>query len=223
MKTPKIEIIKNGPIELTGIKAYESSGGNTVDLFGDDLERVYLCRCGKSTEKPYCDGAHTKIKFTDEKSERRQPDTVDIFVGEQITIYENKGVCSHRGICYDALKAVFQMDSKAHITPDAAPIEQIIDICERCPSGALTYSLPGGSRNFMGKKSAGVVSLAPRRYRYDGAIEVTGGIPFVDREGNKPESSDHYTLCRCGASKNKPFCSGEHWRVKFIDESNDED
>ena len=30
--------------------------------------------------------------------------------------------------------------------------------------------------------------------------------------GQSPQASEHYTLCRCGGSKNKPFCDGTHWK-----------
>ncbi|TDJ66950.1 MAG: hypothetical protein E2O37_01575 [Proteobacteria bacterium] len=38
--------------------------------------------------------------------------------------------------------------------------------------------------------------------------------------GGEGASTEHYTLCRCGASKNKPFCDGSHWRIKFQDNDN---
>ena len=37
-------------------------------------------------------------------------------------------------------------------------------------------------------------------------------VPFGDGA-----SREHYTLCRCGQSKNKPFCDGAHWNAGFRD------
>jgi CDGSH-type Zn-finger protein len=56
----------------------------------------------------------------------------------------------------------------------------------------------------------------------DGPYRVTGGIKLVDEDGqiiprNTGASNEHYSLCRCGSSLNKPFCSGMHWSVEFHD------
>ena len=58
----------------------------------------------------------------------------------------------------------------------------------------------------------------------DGPYRVTGAIALHDRDG-QPEpradgaSREHYSLCRCGQSQNKPFCSGMHWYADFHDPS----
>ncbi|MHC4779758.1 MAG: CDGSH iron-sulfur domain-containing protein [Planctomycetota bacterium] len=62
--------------------------------------------------------------------------------------------------------------------------------------------------------------MSPRHFDQGGPYDVTGGIALMDPEGSTPESREHCTLCRCGSSKNKPFCDGTHWYVKFIDERN---
>ncbi len=166
------------------------------------------------------------FEFEDKNDPYRTPDQVDIYEGELITIYENRGVCSHRGFCYEDMPEVWKMSKEVRIDMRAIRIQEmvdkVIDICRRCPSGALSFSLPGQERDLNGYPSKETISIAPRRYGYDGPFEVTGGIPFEDEGGNKPESLDHYALCRCGKSKNMPFCSGEHWGAKFIDENNDE-
>jgi CDGSH-type Zn-finger protein len=105
------------------------------------------------------------------------------------------------------------------IDPDGAPAEAIIAICEKCPSGALSYSLPDQDRNQAVSGRGPAISLAPRHYDFDGGYDVKGGIPLEDSDGASPESAEHYVLCRCGGSKNKPFCDGTHWHIKFIDDS----
>src|SRR5262249_55976248 len=51
---------------------------------------------------------------------------------------------------------------------------------------------------------------------------VTGGLTLTDENGDavarvEGASLEHYSLCRCGQSQNKPFCSGRHWYVGFRD------
>ena len=49
---------------------------------------------------------------------------------------------------------------------------------------------------------------------------VRGGLELAGAPMNAGASREHYALCRCGASKNKPFCDGTHWYVKFDDPEN---
>jgi CDGSH-type Zn-finger protein len=48
---------------------------------------------------------------------------------------------------------------------------------------------------------------------------IRGGAEMTDTESNRGGTSDHMTLCRCGASQNKPFCSGAHWNVRFDEDA----
>ncbi|MBM3698717.1 MAG: CDGSH iron-sulfur domain-containing protein [Actinobacteria bacterium] len=52
----------------------------------------------------------------------------------------------------------------------------------------------------------------------NGSVRVTGTVDFVDAEGNVIESKTDFSLCRCGASKQKPFCDGSHREVGFVAE-----
>ena len=54
----------------------------------------------------------------------------------------------------------------------------------------------------------------------DGPYAITGGIELADQPRGEGASTEHYTLCRCGGSKNKPFCDGTHWQSGFKDENN---
>jgi len=222
MTKKRISCIKNGPYIVENVKLLKSQSDKLIDV-----EDTYnLCRCGESMDKPFCDGLHEIFEFEDKKDLYRTPDEVDVYKGERITIYENRGVCSHRGFCYEDLPLVWKMEKGLRIdmgvitTPEM--VDKVIEICRRCPSGALSFSLPGEDKDLDGYQDEGVISISPRRYGFDGPFEVTGGIEFGDDDGNTPESTNHYALCRCGKSKNMPFCSGEHWKAKFIDENNDE-
>lgn len=213
-----ITVIKDGPFIFKNIEKIQSQSGNFIEL----EKTASICRCGESFEKPFCDGSHIIFEFKDTLDEYRVPDKVDVYEGKLITIYDNRSVCSHRGICYEELSEVFKMSAGVFIDPNAADVDMIIDICRRCPSGALSYSINDGERNLEAEDGKWEVRLAPRRYGYDGPIEVRGDVELIAESANEPESKQHYALCRCGKSKNMPFCSGEHWKAKFIDENNDE-
>ena len=54
------------------------------------------------------------------------------------------------------------------------------------------------------------------RVKENGSIRVTGTVDFVDADGNVVETKTDFSLCRCGASKEKPFCDGSHKAANFI-------
>jgi CDGSH-type Zn-finger protein len=56
------------------------------------------------------------------------------------------------------------------------------------------------------------------QFKKNGSIRVTGTVDFVDAEGNVIESKSDFSLCRCGQSKEKPFCDGSHREAGFVAE-----
>ena len=204
-----IEVSKNGPYIVKNLKSLRNSKG----VFIETKPTIALCRCGGSGNKPFCDGTHLKNDFSGDKKEDRVPDKSDTYEGKGITIHDNRGVCSHMGHCTDNLPSVFQMDVEPWINPDGAEPEKIAKIIRMCPSGALSYSMNGELHKDYPHEPEVFVGR-------DRSYNVVGGIRLEDPDGSKPETQDHYTLCRCGGSKNKPFCDGSHWYVEFKDEKN---
>jgi CDGSH-type Zn-finger protein len=163
-----------------------------------------LCRCGHSKYKPFCDGTHNeKGGHNEVKKKDRLEDRVKTYEGNNITIYDNRGVCSHDESCTRLLPAVFDKDKRPWIDPDGASVAEIIDTIEKCPSGALSYGI--GSRRYQELDREPAIQTTK-----DGPLKITGGIILKDDQGCQPECREHYTLCRCGESKNKPFCDGSH-------------
>ena len=102
---------------------------------------VALCRCGASANKPHCDGAHAGNSFSSSKLEGRTPDRRSSYAGNGITVHDNRGLCAHAGICTDALPTVWRMREEPWIQPEGASVEEVIEVIQSCPSGALTYSI----------------------------------------------------------------------------------
>lgn len=59
------------------------------------------------------------------------------------------------------------------------------------------------------------MSEAKITIRDNGSLRVSGPVKLVDAEGNEFETGEQFSLCRCGASENKPFCDGSHRRINF--------
>jgi CDGSH-type Zn-finger protein/truncated hemoglobin YjbI len=182
------------------------------------LPQMALCRCGASALKPLCDGTHNEIGFTGEKDPVRTPDWQDRYVGQQVTILDNRGTCAHSGFCSDRIRTAFRPDEDPFVAPSGARMDELISAVRACPSGALSFSLGGHEvREQVDQEREPTIEVSK-----DGPYRITGAIPLEDARG-KPElrnhgaSLEHYSLCRCGQSKNKPFCSGMHWTVHFTD------
>ncbi len=86
----------------------------------------------------------------------------------------------------------------------------MIATIRKCPSGALSYAIDGVEAKDVERPSKVVVTD-------NGPYAVSGAIELMGVEFGDGASKEHYTLCRCGASKNKPFCDGSHWSVEFRD------
>ena len=209
---PKIACLPNGPyyllndMEVTPVpNMRRASGGACATVRG-----VALCRCGGSKNKPFCDGTHTAIGFSDRNTADPGNDGRKSYAGKRITVLDNRALCAHAGFCTDELESVFRQHDEPWIAADGAEAEEIIATIRKCPSGALSYAIDG--------VEAGAPERPPMVTVTDnGPYAVTGGIELMGVHFGDGASTEHYTLCRCGASKNKPFCDGSHWNVGFRD------
>ena len=203
---PLVVFTKYSPYLVVDLENFKDADGNPLQI----QPVMSLCRCGKSAQKPYCDGSHSKIGFVGEKTPKRTPDRVKNYPGRDITIHDNRGVCAHDTSCTNLLPAVFDISKRPWINPDGASVKEIIETVEKCPSGALSYTI--GSRRYQDLERKPAITAAK-----NGPLHLTGGIRMKDDQRNKPESKEHCTLCRCGESENKPFCDGTHRDINFDD------
>jgi CDGSH-type Zn-finger protein/truncated hemoglobin YjbI len=211
---PEMLIVSDGPYLLTGTATLhdhlgrDSASGNPVAL----------CRCGRSQKKPFCDGAHVHAEFTDAKDARHIPDRRDTYQGQSAIVYDNRSVCAHSGFCTDRLNSVFHLGEEPFVTASGARLDEIVRAVRKCPSGALSFGMDGREvRDHVDQSRAAIVQISR-----DGPYRITGSIPLVaegddDVARSNGASTEHFSLCRCGSSLNKPFCSGMHWDVEFTD------
>jgi CDGSH-type Zn-finger protein len=204
-----IEPLVNGPYLVKNLEVLTNSKGNALAT----KEVLALCRCGCSTTKPFCSGMHKEVGFdsanlSDANLERR-----DDYEGDGITIHDNRGVCAHSGFCTDNLPEVWRLKQEPWIDPLGVAAGEIAAVVRMCPSGALSYSIGGIEHRDQDRPPAILVSK-------NGPYYVTGGIEVVDAPWAEGASREHFTLCRCGQSRNKPFCDGSHWAAEFDDPAN---
>ncbi len=199
---------ENGPYVVKNVSSVTDADGEDISA---QKEMVFLCRCGQSNNKPYCDGTHKKVGFTS-ASENPKVGKWRDYVGKQITIHDNRRLCAHAGECTHGLPGVWRMGESPWIDPDGADVEQIIAVINKCPSGALSYTIEG--KGNTGKSEGESVMVSK-----NGPYHVRGAVSLDDSSVDTGDLPENYALCRCGASKNKPFCDGSHWDINFSDGS----
>jgi CDGSH-type Zn-finger protein len=117
-----IQSERNGPCLVTDAE-------NVVDWLGYALPsapQMALCRCGQSKLKPLCDGTHAEIGFSAEKDPKRVEDRQDTYVGQQVTILDNRGTCQHSGFCTDRLATAFRAGKEPFVRPSGGRMDEII-------------------------------------------------------------------------------------------------
>lgn len=130
------------------------------------------------------------------------------YASGDVTIVWQPSLCIHSEKCFHGLPAVFDPTRRPWIDPHAATAETIIAQVRNCPSGALSIE--------SGNKAAGPKESAVRaEVLRDGPLLVHGDMTVVDAEGKTTAHEGATAFCRCGASKNKPYCDGSHKTVGF--------
>ena len=222
---PKILPLPNGPYYLIN-DMQPKVVYNLQNFKGEPLSTtvgIALCRCGASKNKPFCDGTHNVIGFSsanrtlDENDDTKKTAIKDKrrdYPGKEITVHDNRKICSHAAECVNNLSSVFKLGSRPWINPDASKMNDIVDVVRRCPSGALSYSIDGVEYRDPEEQRNPIVTVLK-----NGPYHITGGIELIGEniQFGEGASKEHYTLCRCGASENKPFCDGAHKSSKFND------
>ena len=209
---PGIVPVSNGPLVATNVRNFSTWLGEPIGA----TPLLSLCRCGGSALKPRCDASCTENGFTDAKDPKRVPDNVDEYPGRDLLLSDNRGTCAHSGFCSDRLPSAFRVHTEPFVNPGGGRMDELIHVVRACPSGALGVALAAGPSVTDTERDASV------EVSRNGPYRVTGGIALRDEHGepvprNQAASLEHYSLCRCGHSRNKPFCSGMHWYVGFVD------
>jgi len=129
----------------------------------------------------------------------------DKYPGAAITVYFEAGKCIHARNCVLTLPDVFRVNSEGPwIVPDNADAEDVAALAHNCPSGAITYKRHDKDK----QEEAPFTNLV--KVLENGPLAV-----LADMEIENGEPLIRATLCRCGASANKPFCDGKHEKVGF--------
>jgi len=212
----RIKVTENGPYIVTGGVPLLRMVIE-IDSYGDPLmwrevERYpdrgsyALCRCGKSGNKPYCDGAHVKAEFDGAETAGNEPylEGVEEFIGPELKLTDKKVLCVGAAFC---VRDGGTWNLTVH--SDRPGFREIaIEEAGDCPSGRLVVWDNQGNMIEPGFEPSIVVTEDEKGV--PGALWVRGDVEIVSVDGVVYEKRNRVTLCRCGESQNKLLCDGTH-------------
>jgi uncharacterized Fe-S cluster protein YjdI len=126
------------------------------------------------------------------------------YANDEIVVEWQPRLCFHARECIKALPAVFDAERRPWIDVDAASADEVEAAVALCPSGALRSRRLGAAVSAQATEETTITLLK------DGPLLVRGNVRILDADANEVAVLDRAALCRCGGSKNKPFCDGTH-------------
>ena len=200
----KIRARENGPLVLECAEQILLRDGKPLEK----ANPAFLCRCGLSSNKPFCDGAHAAAGFTSEREITEE--IVQVYEGKELTIRFNRSICAGAARCVQGLPTVFDSEgSENWIHPDGAEKASVIKTISACPSGALSYSL--GAQTTIDERDQPKITIVK-----DGPYNVEG-LRLEHSPMPTHCSTTKFSLCRCGHSRNKPYCDYSHAEKNWSD------
>jgi len=134
-----------------------------------------------------------------------------VFESPAITVTWSRRRCIHVAECVRGLPAVFSPGRVPWVEPSHAAAGRVAEVVCRCPTGALHYERHDGGEAEAVPQTNLVVPEP------DGPLYLRGDVEVVAEDGTRVIRDTRIALCRCGATKNRPFCDGSHWDAGFDD------
>lgn len=225
MKKAKIQIVEDGPYLVSGPIKLSQAIMKTVGHHreytpGKDLPQAQsyaLCRCGKSQNMPFCDGQHVKEGFEGSEVASTAPfdERAQVFPGATLDLYDD-GRCAYARFCHREQGDVWTLTKNSQSKEIR---EEAIEAASSCPTGRLVQHDKEDNYRALEPEypEPEIVLLEDPEKECSGPLFVKGGILLESAKGFTYENRNRYTLCRCGESRNKPFCDAIHVNLAFDD------
>jgi CDGSH-type Zn-finger protein/uncharacterized Fe-S cluster protein YjdI len=154
-------------------------------------------------------------------------DEIFKYPGKKSDVYWNGNLCIHIGECGRAKGELFINGRQPWCQPNLASNEEIEDVVQRCPTGALTYQHKDAYKDVGGRVESGTETEGSNTEQaaaentihvtYNGPLYFKGDLDIEGAPGDPSAVEFRTALCRCGQSKNKPFCDNSHEDAGFRD------
>lgn len=140
------------------------------------------------------------------------------YTNGEITVYWRPGKCIHSANCIIGNPTVFNTQRRPWINMEKASSEEVIATVDTCPSRALLYKKNESGPAPDKVKEAPVPGSARVQILKDGPALISGNFIIKDANQQVIElETEIAAICRCGASRKKPFCDGTHKQAGFKD------
>lgn len=221
----RVTVTEDGPYIVTGdvplakqTIVLDGDGGSEAWREGEALphKATYaLCRCGASAAKPFCDGSHLRVGFSGAETADRSAylDQAVLLDGPVMQLTDAEGLCAFGRFC-DPNGQVWAQVTQ---TDDPEVRAMFVRQVNNCPAGRLVAWDKATGRAIEQELPVSIGLVEDPGQDCSGPLWLRGGIAVVAADGFEYEVRNRVTLCRCGASNNKPFCDGSHAAVKFQD------
>ena len=220
----KITVTRNGPYVVEGAVPMarqtivaDPQGDSREWQEGESFETqeaFALCRCGHSATKPYCDGSHVRVGFDGTETASHEPYEAQASeqVGPTVTLADAQPLCAYARFC-DVAGQVWNLVEQE----GAEAAELTVREAGLCPSGRLVVRDQQSNADIEPEFTPSIGIVSDPAEGLAGPIWVRGGITVMSADGEAYEVRNRVTLCRCGASANKPFCDASHASVGFTE------
>jgi uncharacterized Fe-S cluster protein YjdI len=137
------------------------------------------------------------------------------YTNGEITVFWRPKECIHATTCFRELRAVFDPGKRPWVNMKGASTAEIIRVVNLCPTNALSYTYNKATEiSDDGTKEEEQVPVAPPpvevRVMRDGPLIVRGEFKTIGADGKEMKKMKMTSFCRCGHSKNMPYCDGAH-------------
>jgi CDGSH-type Zn-finger protein len=219
----RVAVSNNGPYLVTGDISLakqtiltDAEGRSEAWREGEGVphkETYALCRCGASRTKPFCDGTHLKIGFDGAETASRDAylGQAKVLDGPVLHLTDAESLCAFGRFCDPNGQVWSQVDQ----TDDPQVRAKFVRQVNNCPAGRLMAWDKVTGRPIEHALPISIGLVEDPEQHCSGPLWLRGGIPIISANGFEYEVRNRVTLCRCGESKNKPFCDGSHAAIKF--------
>ncbi len=221
----RIIVTENGPLIVVGeasVRYMSIVSEGDKRFYREESEIVppkspwALCRCGHSSNPPFCDGSHVKAGFDGTETATRIPyaKRAKRIEGCRIDLLDDYDLCCLARFCHTDRGKIWALMEH---TDDPEVRDLVVKAANECPAGRLVaVDQASGAYLEDEYEAPEIIVLNDPEMKCGGPLYVRGPVEIIGADGVPYERRSKYTLCRCGLSENKPFCDCAHahsgWR-----------
>ena len=219
---PRVRVIRDGPYLVNGTLPMakqtivtDAKGESVAWRESERIEQggnCSLCRCGSSHHKPYCDGTHAVVGFDGIETAPHTPyaEAAMAIEGPTLVLMDEVDLCARARFCVAKGKIWHRISEEGD---DSRRV--VIQQSDLCPAGR--YTAVDRDTGFVHEPDLepSIGFVEDPKVAVSGPLWVRGGVPVISADGEPYEVRNRVTLCRCGSSKNKPFCDSTHVDIGF--------